>query len=119
MFNLRLLGQSGGKKSKLFKKIEEITWVGLFWARRNHAVMRHFVVQCVREGRRPVFVDGHGGVIRKIRLVHHLEHVVTANLPNKWKWMSRGNFAKVKPKKNCKFIITHYDLFACKLQPRL
>ena len=45
--------------------------------------MRHLVVHGIGEGRGLVLVDGHGGVVGEVGLVHHLEHVVTADLSKK------------------------------------
>jgi hypothetical protein len=61
-----------------------ITWVRFFRAWRNHAVVSNFVVKSEWEGRRIVFVDWHGRVVGEVGLVHHLEHVVTADLSSFW-----------------------------------
>ncbi len=45
--------------------------------------MRHLVVHGVGKGRGLVLVDGHGGIVGEVGLVHHLEHVVTADLSRK------------------------------------
>ena len=57
-----------------------LTRVGLLWAWWYDAVMGHLVVHGVGEVRRLVLVDGHGRVVGEVSLVHHLEHVVTADL---------------------------------------
>ena len=76
-------------KIKAWNKIiecgQDITWVRFFRTRRDHAVVRDLVVEGEGEGRRVVLVDGHGRVVGEVGLVHHLEHVVAANLPRK-KW---------------------------------
>jgi hypothetical protein len=57
-----------------------LTWVRFVRARWNHAVVGNLVVEGEGEGRGVVFVDGHGGVVGEVGLVHHLEHVVASDL---------------------------------------
>lgn len=47
---------------------------------RYHAVVEELVIQGVRPAGRPVLIDGHGGVVREIRVPQHLEHVIPSDL---------------------------------------
>ena len=68
------------KKSIETKYSIVFTWIGFFRAWWDHAIVRHFVVQGVGKGRRPILIDGHGRVVGEVGLVHHFKHVVTADL---------------------------------------
>lgn len=58
----------------------DVTWVGTCRARWNHAVMKYFVVHCIRPTRRSILVNGHWWIIGEVWVVQHLEHLVAANL---------------------------------------
>lgn len=45
-----------------------------------HAVVEELVIQRVRPARRSVLINGHGRIVRKVRVPEHLEHIVSADL---------------------------------------
>lgn len=50
---------------------------GTWW---YHAVVEEFVIQRVRPAGRSVLIDGHGRVVREVRVPEHFEHVVPSDL---------------------------------------
>lgn len=56
------------------------TWIGSRGTGWYHAVVEELVIQRVRPARRSVLIDGHRGVVRKVRVPQHLEHVVSSDL---------------------------------------
>jgi len=58
------------------------SWIRSRGTRWYHAVVEELVVQRVRPTGRPILVNGHGRIIREVRVPQHLEHVVPADLEN-------------------------------------
>lgn len=56
-----------------------LTRITLRGARRNHAVVEDLVVERIRPAGRPVLVHRHRRVVREIRVVQHLVHLVAAH----------------------------------------